>query len=178
VAARKTIAGLFCLGLTSSVLIVATQRPAPKDDDDFFKKWLNEDAVYIITKDELAAAKRLTTPEEKDAFIRAFWEKRDPTPGTVENEYRDEHYRRIARANEKFTTATDGWRTDRGKMYIRLGEPDNIESSFSAGSTTMRSGVNRMTVPFEIWEYRNIPGIGPAKLETYGARLLALLGQG
>src|SRR5262245_56994733 len=140
VAAKTTSVGLFCIGLASSVLIVGAQRPAPKDDDDFFRKWLNEDAVYIITKDELAAAKRLTTPEEKDAFIRAFWERRDPTPGTVENEYRDEHYRRIARANEKFTTATDGWRTDRGKMYIRLGEPDNIESNFSAGSTTMRSG--------------------------------------
>jgi len=164
VSAKKTIVGLICMALTSSIVIVGAQRPAPKDDDDFFKKWLEEDAAYIITKDELAAAKRLTTPEEKDAFIRAFWERRDPTPGTVENEFRDEHYRRVARANEKFTTATDGWRTDRGKMYIRFGEPDNTESSLSAGSTTMRSGVNRMTVPFEIWEYRNIPGIGPAKL--------------
>jgi GWxTD domain-containing protein len=140
------------------------QKPAPKGDDDFFKKWLEQDATYIIAKDELAAARRLRTPEEQDAFIQSFWERRDPTPGTLANEYRDEHYRRVAHANERFTTSTDGWRTDRGKMYIRFGEPDNIERNASAGATTMRSGQSRITVPFEIWEYRNIPGIGPVKL--------------
>jgi len=150
--------------LTVSLLAIAAQRPAQRAEEDFFKNWLEQDVVYILTKDELAAAKRLTTPEEQDAFIRTFWERRDPTPGTIANEYRDEHYRRIAYANEKYTTATDGWRTDRGKIYIRFGAPDNVDSNLSAGSTTMRSGKNRMTVPFETWDYRNIPGIGPAKL--------------
>jgi len=156
--------GLAVLAVSFIVLPLAAQKSATKSDEDSFKKWLNEDVVYIITKDELAAAKRLTTPEEKDAFIRSFWERRDPTPGTAENEYRDEHYRRIAIANERFTTATIGWRTDRGKMYIRFGQPDNIDHNDSAGSTTMRSGENHMTVPFETWEYRNIPGIGYVKM--------------
>ncbi len=137
---------------------------AQKDDPDFFKRWLSEDVVYIITKDELASARGLKTPEEKDAFIQTFWERRDPTRGTMANEYREEHYLRIAKANQKYTTATDGWRTDRGKILIRFGEPDNIDRNDSAGSTTMRSGANRLTVPFETWEYRNIPGIGPAKI--------------
>ncbi|MBI4473207.1 MAG: GWxTD domain-containing protein [Acidobacteria bacterium] len=135
-----------------------------RDDPDFFKRWLEEDAVYVITEQELQAAKLLSTPEEKDAFIKQFWERRDPTPGTIVNEYREEHYRRIAYANEKYTAGTAGWRTDRGKMYIRFGAPDNIEASESAGSTVMRSGNRRMTVPFEIWEYRNIPGIGLVKM--------------
>ncbi len=148
--------------LLASVLILGIA--IQKNDEDFFKRWLDQDVVYIIAKEELAAAKRLKTPEEKDAFIQSFWERRDPTPGTIANEYRDEHYRRIAKANEKYTEATDGWRTDRGKVYIRFGEPDNVERNDSAGSATMRSGNNRILVPFETWDYRNIPGIGPAKL--------------
>ena len=157
---------LFCcnavLGLGPA--LTAAQKPALKEDLDYLRKWLDEDAAYIVTKEELAAARLLTTPDEADAFIRAFWERRDPTPGTSMNESREEHYRRIAYANDNYTTGTVGWRTDRGKMYIRLGAPDNIERNFSAGSTTMRSGQNRMTVPFETWEYRNIPGIGAVKL--------------
>src|SRR5205823_12904584 len=158
------MAGLLVLTVVFSLLAFPAQKSTPKNDEDFFKRWLDEDAVYIITKDELTAAKRLTTPEEKEAFIKTFWERRDPTPGTVENEYRDEHYRRVAVANERYTEATIGWRTDRGKMYIRFGQPDNIEHNDSAGSTTMRSGENHMLVPFETWEYRNLPGIGYVKL--------------
>lgn len=137
---------------------------AHAQEEDFFKKWLDQDVVYIITNDELKAAKLLKTPDEKDAFIEKFWERRDPTPGTFVNEYREEHYRRIAEANEKFTAGTIGWRTDRGKTYIKFGKPDNIETNPSAGSTAMQTGVRRMTVPFEIWEYRNLPGIGAVKL--------------
>lgn len=137
---------------------------AHAQEEDYFKKWLAEDVVYIITTDELKAAKLLKTPEEKDSFIQQFWERRDPTPGTLLNEYREQHYKRVAEANEKFTEATIGWRTDRGKIYIKFGEPDNIERNSSAGSTTMQTGVNRMTVPFEVWEYRHIPGIGTVKL--------------
>ncbi len=162
---RFSAGSAIVLAIASTLLAFSAQKPpSTKTDDDFFKKWLDEDAVYIITKDELAAAKRLKTAEEKDSFIRTFWERRDPTPGTPENEYRDEHYRRIAVADEKYTTSTDGWRTDRGKMYIRFGEPDSVDRNDSPGSTTMRSGESHMIVRFETWEYRNIPGIGYVKM--------------
>src|SRR5215475_13604448 len=161
---RWACVGVALLALSLAVPTPAAQKTAQKKEEDFFKKWLSEDVVYIITNDELAAAKRLSTPEEQEAFIQAFWERRDPTPGTVENEYKDEHYRRVAIANERYTEATIGWRTDRGKIYIRFGQPDNIEHNDSAGSTTMRSGENHMLVPFETWEYRNLPGIGYVKL--------------
>jgi GWxTD domain-containing protein len=161
---KLRIGGLFVVVVLLTGMTATAQKPGSRNEKDSFKKWLDEDVVYIITKEELTAAKRLSTPEEQDSFIRTFWERRDPTPGTLANEYREEHYRRIEVANERFTTATDGWRTDRGKIYIRFGEPSNIDRNDSAGSTTMRSGENHMTVPFETWEYRNIPGIGYVKV--------------
>ncbi|HVR25919.1 MAG TPA: GWxTD domain-containing protein, partial [Candidatus Polarisedimenticolia bacterium] len=65
-----------------------------------YKKWLNEDVVWIISDEERAAFKQLSNDEERDNFIEAFWQRRDPTPDTEENEYKEEHYRRIAYANE------------------------------------------------------------------------------
>lgn len=135
-----------------------------REDTDFFKRWLNEDVAYILTKEEEQTAKVLRTPEEKESFIEQFWQRRDPTPGSPVNELKDEHYRRVAYANERFTTATDGWRTDRGKMYIRFGAPDTVESSSQTTHTQMVSGARRWTVPYETWEYRNLPGIGAVKL--------------
>ncbi len=83
-----------------------------------YKKWLNEDVVWIITDEERAAFKQLTNDEERDNFIEAFWQRRDPTPDTEENEYKEEHYRRIAYANEHFAAGIPGWKTDRGRIYI------------------------------------------------------------
>jgi len=119
-----------------------------------YDKWLNQDVVYIITDEERAAFLKLTTDEERDKFTEQLWERRDPTPGTVENEFKAEHFRRIAYANEHFRTVSgkSGWQTDRGHMYIVYGPPDEIDSHPS-GSINIRP-------PYEFWGYRHIEGIG------------------
>src|SRR5215469_6982707 len=99
-----------------------------------YKKWLNEDVVYIITDEERQAWKRLATDEEREQFIEQFWLRRDPTPDTAENEFKEEHYERIAYANERFSSGKPGWKTDRGRIYITRGKPDEIESHPSGGT--------------------------------------------
>src|SRR5579871_1506323 len=93
-----------------------------------YKKWLNEDVVYIITDEEKTAFKRLATDEEREQFIEQFWLRRDPTPDTEENEFKEEHYRRIAYANDHYASGIPGWKSDRGRIYIEYGPPDEIES--------------------------------------------------
>ena len=89
-----------------------------------YSKWLNEDVTYIITDEERSAFLRLQTDEEREQFIESFWLRRDPTPDTLENEFEEEHYRRIAYANEHFASGIPGWKTDRGRIYITYGPPD------------------------------------------------------
>ena len=103
--------------------------PIPADTGQTpFRFWLTQDVVYIITQEEAAAYQKLTANEEREKFIEQFWLRRDPTPGTPENEFKQEHYRRIAYANEHFfTAATPGWESARGRTYILLGPPDEIE---------------------------------------------------
>jgi GWxTD domain-containing protein len=116
-----------------------------------YRKWLNEDVAYIITDRERAAFKSLTTDEEREHFVEQFWLRRDPTPGTVENEFKEEHYRRIAYANEHYASSIPGWKTDRGRIYITLGPPDEIDTHPSGGVTSY---------PSEHWRYRYIEGVG------------------
>ena len=128
-----------------------------------YKKWLDEDVAYIITDEERAAFKQLSNDEERDNFIEAFWQRRDPTPDTEENEYKEEHYQRIAYANEHFAAGVPGWKTDRGRIYIVFGKPDEIESHPSGGSYERpmeEGGGETSTFPFEQWRYRYIEGIG------------------
>jgi GWxTD domain-containing protein len=128
-----------------------------------YKKWLEEDVVYIITDEERAAFRQLSNDEERDNFIEAFWQRRDPTPDTEENEYKEEHYQRIAYANEHFAAGVPGWRTDRGRMYIVFGKPDEIDSHPSGGTYERpmeEGGGETSTFPFEDWRYRYIEGIG------------------
>jgi GWxTD domain-containing protein len=128
-----------------------------------YKKWLEEDVVYIITDEERAAFKQLSNDEERDNFIEAFWQRRDPTPDTEENEYKEEHYQRIAYANEHFAAGVPGWKTDRGRIYIVFGKPDEIESHPSGGTYERpmdEGGGETSTFPFEDWRYRYIEGIG------------------
>ena len=128
-----------------------------------YKKWLNEDVLYIITDEEKTAFKRLATDEEREQFIEQFWLRRDPTPDTEENEFKEEHYRRIAYANDHYASGIQGWKTDRGRIYITYGPPDEIESH-PAGGTYERpmeeGGGETSTYPFEQWRYRYIEGIG------------------
>ena len=127
-----------------------------------FKKWLDEDVVYIITDEEKKAFKTLQTAEEQEQFIEQFWLRRDPSPDTEENEYREEHYRRIAYANDNFASGIPGWRTDRGMIYIKYGAPD--ERDQHNGGTEERSieegGGTTSMYPYEQWRYRYLDGIG------------------
>jgi len=128
-----------------------------------YKKWLNEDVAYIITDEERGAFKQLSNDEERDNFIEAFWQRRDPTPDTVENEFKEEHYRRIAYANEHFAAGIPGWKSDRGRIYIVYGPADEIESHPSGGTYERpieEGGGSTSTYPFEDWRYRYIEGIG------------------
>jgi GWxTD domain-containing protein len=128
-----------------------------------YKKWLEEDVVYIITDEERAAFKQLSNDEERDNFIEAFWQRRDPTPDTEENEYKEEHYQRIAYANEHFAAGVPGWKTDRGRIYIVYGKPDEIDSHPSGGTYERpmeEGGGETSTFPFEDWRYRYLEGIG------------------
>jgi GWxTD domain-containing protein len=128
-----------------------------------YKKWLDEDVVWIITDEERAAFKQLSNDEERDNFIEAFWQRRDPTPDTEENEYKEEHYQRIAYANEHFAAGVPGWKTDRGRIYIVFGKPDEIEDHPSGGTYERpmeEGGGETSTFPFADWRYRYIEGIG------------------
>jgi GWxTD domain-containing protein len=128
-----------------------------------YKRWLDEDVAYIITPEERSAFKQLSNDEERDQFIESFWQRRDPTPDTQENEFKEEHYRRIAYANDHFAAGVPGWRTDRGRIYIVYGPPDEIESHPSGGTYNRpqdEGGGTTQTYPFEDWRYRYIDGIG------------------
>jgi GWxTD domain-containing protein len=128
-----------------------------------YKKWLDEDVRYIITDEEKTAFKQLSNDEERDNFIEAFWARRDPTPDTVENEYKEEHYARIAYANEHFAAGIPGWKSDRGRIYIMYGKPDEIDSHPSGGSYNRpqeEGGGETSTYPFEDWRYRYLEGVG------------------
>ena len=128
-----------------------------------FRKWLTEDVAYIITDEERAAFKRLATDEEREQFIEQFWLRRDPTPDSAENEFKEELYRRIAYANERFASGIPGWKTDRGRIYIAYGPADEVESHPSGGTYERpieEGGGTTSTFPFEKWRYRYLEGIG------------------
>ncbi len=127
------------------------------------KKWLNEDVRWIITDEEAKAFKNLSNEEERQQFIEMFWQRRNPNPDSPENEFRDQHYARIAYANEHFAAGKPGWMTDRGHIYIAFGKPDSIDSHPSGGSYERpmeEGGGNTSTFPFETWHYRYLAGVG------------------
>jgi GWxTD domain-containing protein len=147
------------------------KRPRKADQKDavreklggVYKKWLDEDVRWIITDEELSAFKKLSNNAERDQFIEMFWQRRDPTPDTAENEYKEEHYRRIAYANEHFAAGMPGWRTDRGRIYIMYGKPDSIDAHPMGGPyqrPAEEGGGQTETYPFEVWRYRYLEGIG------------------
>ena len=156
-APRRALTPIFSaciLAITAAVVLTAWQSTTPQASPPLatpYNKWLTEDVAYIITDQECAAFKSLTTDEEREQFIEQFWLRRDPTPGTVENEFKEEHYRRIAYANEHFASSIPGWKTDRGRIYIIYGPPDEIESHPAGGASTYAS---------QQWRYRLISGVG------------------
>ncbi|MFQ5741909.1 MAG: GWxTD domain-containing protein [Acidobacteriota bacterium] len=134
-----------------------------EESEDYYDRWLKETVVYIISAEEKSVFESLTTPEEKEQFIEQFWYRRDPDPRTPENEFKTEHYRRIAYANERFGSGDPGWQTDRGRIYILHGQPDSIESRPSGGTymrTIEEGGGTTAVYPYEKWRYRHIEGVG------------------
>jgi len=140
------------------------QPPAPFPLVTPYTKWLNEDVAYIITNKERAAFKLLQSDAERQQFIEQFWLVRDPTPGTSENEFKEEHYQRILYANDHFgATNLAGWKSDRGRIYIMWGPPNEIDSHPSGGAyerPAADGGGVASTFPFEQWRYRYIEGLG------------------
>jgi GWxTD domain-containing protein len=128
-----------------------------------YKKWLEEEVPYIITDEERSAFLQMQTNEEREQFIESFWQRRDPTPDSTENAFKEEHYRRIAYSNEHFASGIPGWKTDRGRMYIMWGPPDEIEAHPTGGQyerPDSEGGGSTSTYPFEQWRYRYMEGIG------------------
>jgi GWxTD domain-containing protein len=139
------------------------QRAMKEEIKGAYKTWLTQDVAYIITDEETRSFKSLSNDEERDAFIEQFWLRRNPHPDSPENEFREEHYRRIAYANEHFAAGKPGWKTDRGHIYISFGAPDSIDSHPSGGSYNRpidEGGGTTSTFPFETWHYRYLEGIG------------------
>src|SRR5580704_6954036 len=134
-----------------------------KELDTPYKKWLDEDVTYIITSEERSAFLRLQTNEEREQFIEQFWLRRNPDPDSPENTFKEEHYRRIAYTNEHYASGIPGWKTDRGRIYIMWGPPDEVDSHPSGGSYERpadEGGGETSTFPFEDWRYRYLEGIG------------------
>jgi GWxTD domain-containing protein len=143
-----------CLFLFAGLCLAAAagQKKAEPPLPERYRLWLEEEVIYIITATEREVFRKLETDKERDIFIEAFWKHRDPTPGTPQNEFKDEHYKRIKYANEHFGRGTPrpGWRTDQGRIHIILGPPRNIEDF------TEINGVH----PVRIWSYEGDPAYG------------------
>ena len=134
-----------------------------KELDTPYKQWLNEDVVYIISPAERQAFLQLETNEEREQFIEQFWLRRSSNPDLPENDFKEEHYRRIAYANEHYASGIPGWKTDRGRMYIIWGPADEVESHPSGGTYDRpmeEGGGSTTTYPWETWRYRYMDGIG------------------
>jgi GWxTD domain-containing protein len=138
-------------------------RKVTEEISNAHKKWLNEDVAPIITDAERDAFLKLKTNDERENFIAWFWSRRDPDPDTEENEFREEYYQRIAYANEHFASGMPGWKTDRGRIYIRWGKPDSVESHPTGGTytkSTYEGGGSSTAYPYEVWFYRHLDGVG------------------
>lgn len=166
---NRSVSLIFCFLTIFLVLPPAlafqkknSKRP-PNEALDHYKKWLKQDVVYIITDAEKDVFQKLTTPEEMEQFVEQFWLRRDRDPRTPNNEFREEHYRRIAYANEHFPSGDPGWMTDRGRVYIIHGEPDEKVSRPDGGAYVRpihEGGGTTSVYPFEKWRYRYLEGLG------------------
>src|SRR5215470_4205413 len=136
---------------------------ALKELDRQYKEWLNEDVVYIISPEERTAFLQLDTNEEREQFIEQFWLRRSSNPDLPDNDFKEEHYRRIAYANEHFASGIPGWRTDRGRIYIIWGPADEVDSHPTGGTYARpmeEGGGSTSTYPWERWRYRYLEGLG------------------
>jgi len=160
---RVFAASCLALGLFQQAAICFQDSKLHKELETPYKKWIDEDVAYIISNEERQAWRRLGTDDEREQFIEQFWLRRDPTPDTVENEFKEEHYRRIAYASQRYASGIPGWKTDRGRIYITYGPPDVIEDHPSGGTYQCpqeQGGGTTSVYPFQQWRYRYIEDIG------------------
>ena len=150
-AVRVALVGVALVLTTTPV--TARQKPSDKNrvDGYSYERWMEQDVRYIATPDEKVRFKQLKSDEDRDRFIEHFWERRNPTPGSEQNTFKTEHYRRIAYANQHFAADVAGWRTDRGRIYIVYGAPDWVKDEAPATSDA---------VPMQLWHYKSIPDVG------------------
>jgi GWxTD domain-containing protein len=168
------------LVILSSISFAQVEKPKPNSRTGAigilaqspYKLWLEEDAAWIITDEERAVFKHLRTDEERDLFIEAFWSRRDPTPDTFENEFEDEHYRRMTFANERYGGIAPGWKSDRGRIYIVYGPADQIEKypdrrepADADNKDSYAAVVSKY--PLEIWHYGYLEGLGQDVVLTF-----------
>jgi GWxTD domain-containing protein len=176
---RNAIRVSILVGLAGLVPQAFAQKSAPNSDPQTKPRKIKEepakafkqfviDVGPIITTGELRAWNKLQTDEEREQFIGIFWGNRDPDPDTEENEYREAYYERVAYVNEHFSSGIPGYKTDRGRIYLKYGKPDEVESHPTGGSYTLASyegNGSTSTYPFEVWWYRNLPGRSDAEVE-------------
>ena len=149
------VAALFLGCLLTSPGAAQTGESSPRLLPPEYQNWLDQDVRYLITDQERSDFSRLTTDRERDAFVEAFWKRHDPMPGSAGNSFKEAHYQRLAYANSNFAARLPGFKTDRGRIYILYGPPDNVQKHFSAARADL-------AVPYswELWHYSYIPGIG------------------
>jgi GWxTD domain-containing protein len=143
------------------------QRKVKREPDDAFRKWLDE-VGPILSAGQIKAFEKLTTNEEREKFIETIWHSLDPDPDTEENEYREAYYERLAFVNEHFSSGIPGYKTDRGRIYLKFGKPDEVDSHPAGGAyqrDVSEGGGSTSTYPFEKWYYRNLPGRPGADIE-------------
>ena len=138
------------------------QESLQKELEGAYRKWLADDVGYIITDEERKVFRSLMNDEEREQFIEQFWLRRNPDPEALNNDYKEEHYRRIAYANQHFASGIPGWKTDRGRIYIMYGPADEVDAHPSGGHyerPTEEGGGSTSTFPFEVWRYRYLEGV-------------------
>ena len=138
------------------------QEALQKELEGAYRKWLSDDVGYIITDEERKVFRSLQNDEEREQFIEQFWLRRNPDPESLTNDYKEEHYRRIAYTNQHYASGIPGWKTDRGRVYIMYGPADEIDAHPSGGHyerPVEEGGGSTSTFPFEVWRYRYIEGV-------------------
>jgi GWxTD domain-containing protein len=166
---RSIVTALLLVSLSTVSLSAQQTKQNPEEQPRKIKpelkkayvQWI-DDVDPILTQAERDAWKKLATDDEREKFIEDFWRSRDPDPDTEENEFKEQYFERVAYANEHFSSGKPGRLTDRGRIYIKFGKPDEIESHPAGGlyeRPSWEGGGSTSTYPFEKWFYRHLPNV-------------------
>lgn len=155
---HRSAAAIFLSVISIPVSLAAHAQVGVSQLKPEYQKWLKEDVRWIITDQERKDFLQLATDQARDQFVVDFWERRNPTPGSKTNAFKEEHYRRLAFANEHFAGKIPGWHTDRGRIYIVYGPPDSIETHRAVEH--VHGIVDSKNLPYEVWHYNHMNGAG------------------